>query len=113
MNALIESNELSALPVGRGRRVRKAGLDLAMFRLGEAVYAVDANGPHAGGSLSNGKRQGARVTCPVHGLKFNLKNVCPSGSLTLESEESPRARRGRHGDVEPWRAFSARPIELD
>jgi nitrite reductase/ring-hydroxylating ferredoxin subunit len=104
-------NDLSALPVER--RLCKAGLDLAMFRLGEAVDAIDDNCPQAGGSLSNGKLQGARVTCPVRGLKFNLEDVCPSGSLTLESEESPRAGRGRHGDAEPWRAFSARPIDLD
>ena len=63
---------LDALPQGRGRRVCKAGLDLALFRVGDAVFAIDDSCPHAGGSLANGKLQGTRVACPAHGLKFEL-----------------------------------------
>ena len=73
-----------ALPQGRGRRVCKAGLDLAVFKVGDAVYAIDDSCPHAGGSLSNGKLQGARVSCPVHGLKFDLDPSCPAGPATLQ-----------------------------
>ena len=89
MNAPIPLIELSALPEGRGRRVCKAGLDLAVFRVGDAVYAIDDSCPHAGGSLSNGKLQGTRVTCPVHGLKFNLQIVCQPGQPTLEPKKYP------------------------
>ncbi len=76
--------ELSALPKGRGRRVCKAGLDLAVFRIGDAVYAIDDSCPHAGAPLSNGKLQGTRITCPAHGLKFSLDRACPPSALTLE-----------------------------
>jgi nitrite reductase/ring-hydroxylating ferredoxin subunit len=31
---------LSELPEGRGRRVCKAGLDLALFRIGDTAYAI-------------------------------------------------------------------------
>lgn len=55
MNTLIPLIELNALPEGRGRRLCKAGLDLAVFRIGGAVYAIDDSCPHAGGSLSNGR----------------------------------------------------------
>ena len=58
MSTPISLIELSALPEGRGRRVCKAGLDLAVFRIGDAVYAIDDSCPHAGGSLSNGKLGG-------------------------------------------------------
>lgn len=71
-NAPIALIELDALPVGRGRRVCRAGLDLALFRVGDMVYAIDDSCPHAGGALSNGKLQGTRITCPVHGLKFEI-----------------------------------------
>ena len=81
--------ELSALPQGRGRRVCKAGLDLAVFRVGDAVYAIDDSCPHAGGSLSNGKLQGTRVTCPVHGLKFDLRSACQPATPTLEVKKYP------------------------
>ena len=87
MNTPIPLIELSALPEGRGRRVRKAGLDLALFRIGDCVYAIDDSCPHQGGSLSNGKLQGTRVTCPVHGLKFNLDSVCQPGTPMLEAKK--------------------------
>ncbi|RZL86872.1 MAG: Rieske (2Fe-2S) protein [Variovorax sp.] len=83
MSTMIPLIEMSALPEGRGRRVCKAGLDLAVFRIGDAVYAIEDSCPHAGGSLSNGKLQGARVTCPVHGLKFDLDSVCQPSAPTL------------------------------
>ncbi|HEY6353025.1 MAG TPA: Rieske 2Fe-2S domain-containing protein [Burkholderiaceae bacterium] len=89
MSTPIPLIELSALPVGRGRRVCKAGFDLAVFRVADAVYAIDDSCPHAGGSLSNGKLQGTHITCPVHGLKFNVDNVCPAGAPTLEVKKYP------------------------
>ena len=55
MAATIPLIELSALPEGRGRRICKAGLDLALFRIGDAIYAIEDSCPHGGGSLSNGK----------------------------------------------------------
>jgi 3-phenylpropionate/trans-cinnamate dioxygenase ferredoxin subunit len=79
--------ELGALPQGRGRRVCKGGLDLAVFRIGDAVYAIDDSCPHAGGSLSNGELQGTRVTCPVHGLKFSLDSACQQSVPTLQAKK--------------------------
>lgn len=87
MDGPIPLIELSALPPGRGRRVCKAGLDLAVFRVGDAVYAIEDSCPHAGGSLANGKVEGKRVTCPVHGLKFNLDANCPPGPPMLEAKK--------------------------
>jgi 3-phenylpropionate/trans-cinnamate dioxygenase ferredoxin subunit len=76
--------ELDALPSGRGRRVCKAGLDLAVFKVGDVVYAIDDSCPHSGGSLSNGKLDGTRVTCPVHGLQFDIDPACPARPATLQ-----------------------------
>ena len=88
MAATIPLIELSALPAGRGRRVCKAGLDLALFRIGDAIYAIEDSCPHGGGSLSNGKVQGTRVTCPVHGLTFSLEATCQPGKpQTLEARK--------------------------
>ena len=86
MSTPIPLIELSALPEGRGRRVCKAGLDLAVFRIGDAVYAIDDSCPHQGGSLSNGTLQGTRVICPVHGLKFSLDSTCQPSVPTLEAK---------------------------
>jgi 3-phenylpropionate/trans-cinnamate dioxygenase ferredoxin subunit len=62
---------------GRGRRVCTAGYDLAVFKVGEAVYAIDDSCPHAGSSLSGGRVQGTTVGCPAHGLKFDLVHGRP------------------------------------
>lgn len=75
--------ELDALPAGRGLRVCKAGLDLAVFRVGDAVFAIDDTCPHAGGSLANGRLHGTRVRCPVHGLMFELDPRCPPATHLL------------------------------
>ena len=87
MNAPIPLIALSALPAGRGRRVCTARLDLAVFRVGDAAYAIDDSCPHAGGSLSNGRLQGTRVTCPVHGLKFEIRHGCEAAVPTLEARK--------------------------
>jgi 3-phenylpropionate/trans-cinnamate dioxygenase ferredoxin subunit len=87
MDGLLSLIELSALTAGRGRRVCKAGLDVAVFRIGDAVYAIDDSCPHAGGSLANGKVEGKRVTCPAHGMKFDLDHVCRPGLPTLQARK--------------------------
>ena len=87
MKALIPLIEWSALPEGRGRRVCKVGLDLALFRIGDEVYAIEDSCPHAGASLSNGKLEGRRVACPAHGLKFDLENNCQPGLSTLAAKK--------------------------
>ena len=66
--------KLSALVNGRGRRVCAAGLDLAVFLVDGAVYAMDDSCPHSGASLSNGRVQNGKVSCPAHGLRFDLKS---------------------------------------
>jgi 3-phenylpropionate/trans-cinnamate dioxygenase ferredoxin component len=76
MSALIPLVALSDLPEGRGRRVGTAGLDLAVFRIGDAIYASDDSCPHQGASLSGGRLQGKTVFCRAHGLEFDLERGC-------------------------------------
>lgn len=72
------------LPEGRGRHVRKGRLDLAVFRVGDTVYAIDDSCPHAGGSLANGRLHGTRVRCPVHGLCVELDPYAPPSPPALD-----------------------------
>ena len=37
-------------------------------------HALESSCPHAGASVANGACQGHELTCPAHGLKFNIKN---------------------------------------
>lgn len=79
--------DLGALPAGRGLRVCKAGHDLAVFRVGDAVFVIDDSCPHAGGSLANGQLNGTRLRCPVHGLIFELDPACPPGPAMLQARK--------------------------
>ncbi len=63
---------LQDIPDGGGKRIQKDGLDLAVFRRGEQVYAINDSCPHAGASLSTGRLEGLMVACRAHGLKFNI-----------------------------------------
>ena len=60
-----------------GKRVEINGEDLAIFRLGEQVFAVDAKCSHAGGDLSAGDIEEidgrACVSCPRHHFCFDLQ----------------------------------------
>ena len=64
---------LSDLAEGRGTLVRVAGRELALFRLGDEVLALDNACPHRGGPLAFGDQRGALVHCPVHAWSFHLR----------------------------------------
>jgi ferredoxin-nitrite reductase len=64
--------DIAAIPEGRGMLARIAGNELALFRVGEQICAVDNACPHAGGSLSDGTLDGTCIVCPLHGWKFDV-----------------------------------------
>jgi nitrite reductase/ring-hydroxylating ferredoxin subunit len=77
--------DLAAVPEDRGLLVRIAGNELALFRAGEQICALDNTCPHAGGSLAEGVVESGCVTCPLHGWKFDVRtgaSVGPKGAGT-------------------------------
>ena len=64
---------LSEIPVGRGLCVRIRGIEVGLFRVGEAVYAMENRCPHAGDPLSEGLLEGPVVFCRAHGWKFDVR----------------------------------------
>lgn len=77
------------LPLSRGRLVRANGLELALFRVGEEVYAIADSCPHAGASLSGGMVNGCQVACRAHGLRFDLRTGCVPGVKGLAVKTYP------------------------
>lgn len=49
------------------------GRAIAVFNLGTALYAIDANCTHVRGPLEKGPITGDLVTCPWHGSQFDLR----------------------------------------
>lgn len=72
------------VPEGVGRAVLVEGVQIALFRSGDEIRAIDGLCPHSGGPLALGKCQEGAVVCPWHGAKFDLR----SGVL-IEGPECP------------------------
>jgi nitrite reductase/ring-hydroxylating ferredoxin subunit len=63
---------LAEIPAHRGLAVALGALELALFRVGDAVYAIENACPHAGFPLAEGELEGAVVICCAHGWEFDL-----------------------------------------
>jgi NAD(P)H-dependent nitrite reductase small subunit len=76
---------LSELPSeGLGHAVRADGLDIAVFRWNERVYAIENLCPHLGFPLSEGVVQDAEIICSWHGWRVRLDD----GSCRRERERA-------------------------
>ncbi len=64
---------LADLPTDRGLRVQLAGIEVGLFRAGDAVHAMENRCPHAGASLHAGAVREGIVTCPVHGWAYDVR----------------------------------------
>ena len=77
---------LEELPEGEGFLFRSGPYQIALFRNGDSVTAIDNECPHAGASLAQGETDGAIVACPFHGWEFS----CMTGEcLSVEGFDVP------------------------
>lgn len=58
---------------------------IALFNLGDRIYAIDDTCPHNGGPLSEGSVEGEEVECPWHGSRFNIKTGEVTAQPALEN----------------------------
>lgn len=63
---------IADLPEQRGVAVQVGPLRIALFRLGERVFAVDDSCPHRHFPLHDGVVDGVTVRCRTHGSCFDL-----------------------------------------
>jgi len=61
-----------------GRRVDVAGHRVALFLIGDDVYAIGDRCSHAEASLADGEVFDEAVECPRHGSEFDLRTGKPS-----------------------------------
>ena len=73
----IEITQLDALPRDRGVRVTIGENRIAMFRVGDDVYAIGDRCSHAEASLAEGDVWDLTVECPRHGSEFDLRTGEP------------------------------------
>jgi ferredoxin-nitrite reductase len=72
-NGYAEAADVAAVVDGQGLLVQLSGQEVALFRLGSDIFAIDNTCPHAGGSLAEGTVTDGCVTCPLHGWKFDVR----------------------------------------
>jgi 3-phenylpropionate/trans-cinnamate dioxygenase ferredoxin subunit len=56
----------------KGLQVKVGHTDVAIFRVGETLYAVEAICPHAEAYLAEGFIDGDKVECPLHQAQFEI-----------------------------------------
>ena len=74
MGEFIEVSKIDELENGTMKAVIAAGHEILLARAGDKYYATDNRCPHMKGNLSQGKLEGAVVTCPRHGSQFDISN---------------------------------------
>lgn len=60
------------IPDGGSKLVYVGGEQVALFNVNGRFYAIGNRCPHANGPLVDGTLDGATVTCPLHGSRFDL-----------------------------------------
>jgi nitrite reductase/ring-hydroxylating ferredoxin subunit len=74
MAGFVRVAAVSELPRDTGKVVELAGQEIALFRVGDEVCAVDNMCPHREGPLGEGELDGEVVTCPFHGWEVNVRS---------------------------------------
>jgi nitrite reductase/ring-hydroxylating ferredoxin subunit len=83
----VKALPLASLPDGGVELAVVNGLDVALFRRGDEIFAVGNECAHKGGNLCDGRVEGDIVTCPLHGWEFDLRSgVC----MTIPGESVQR-----------------------
>ena len=56
----------------KGLQVKIGAMEVAIFRVGETLYAIEAICPHAEANLAEGFIDDDRVECPLHQALFHI-----------------------------------------
>ena len=77
MTAPVRIAPFAAFIEGEGVRVEIGEHRIAMFRVGQVIYAIGDRCSHAEASLSEGELFDYDVECPRHGSEFDIRTGEP------------------------------------
>jgi nitrite reductase (NADH) small subunit len=69
---LVTACRIDAIDPTRGRAVKLHGREIALFKDGDAIRAIDNTCLHTGGPLAGGPVVDGCVVCPWHGWVYDL-----------------------------------------
>jgi 3-phenylpropionate/trans-cinnamate dioxygenase ferredoxin subunit len=67
------------------RAVTLNGSKVLVCRAGGELYAVENRCTHQAAELEGGRIRGCFISCPLHGVRFDLRDGSPMGQLTREA----------------------------
>ena len=73
MTSFVKVATLSDIPDTGGHCVEVGGHRIGLFRVDDAIHAVDDTCPHAEASLCDGEISAGEVVCPLHFATFYIK----------------------------------------
>ena len=73
----IDALAASALPKDDVIGIDVAGRDVALYTVGDAVFATDNVCTHGQACLSDGFLDGHQIECPLHQGRFDVRNGQP------------------------------------
>jgi 3-phenylpropionate/trans-cinnamate dioxygenase ferredoxin subunit len=82
--AFVRACAASEVGDGQALRVEVDGLDVAIVRNGEDIYAIEDECSHAQVALSEGDVEGCEIECWMHGSRFDLRTGKPTGLPATE-----------------------------
>lgn len=82
--AFVRACALSELTDGTAHRVEVDGLDVAIVRDGEEIFAIEDECSHAAVALSEGDVANCEIECWMHGSRFDLRTGKPLGPPATE-----------------------------
>lgn len=80
--ALVRLAAMADLPDSGSLAVDVAGRSVLVCRSSAGIFAVENRCSHALSPLLGGKVRGAHIFCPLHGIRFSLRDGTPTGTLT-------------------------------
>lgn len=73
MSEFVKVAELGDVPTDTGLVVEVGREEIALFRLGDEVFAIDNMCPHMGAPIGGGWLEGEVVVCPFHAWEVNVR----------------------------------------
>ena len=75
---------LAELTDSQPLRVEIDGLDVAVVKHGDEIFAIEDECSHAQVALSEGDIEGCEIECWMHGSRFDLRTGKPTGPPATE-----------------------------
>ncbi len=91
-----DAGEKKFVPVAKMEEFANTGMlckvvdqqKIALFKVGEKIYAINNSCSHAGGPLCEGELDGAIIQCPLHGARFDVTSGEVKGPPAIRPQKT-------------------------